>query len=188
MKATKKRIRRKYSIPTKDTLVITPKDETQRLAKALEDVIITEDDGSQYSMSRTTFDKKYDIIDTEFCISKANEIDFVLNTTDKNIVFPASWGEQITAFPGAAIVLENGTFGYAIQAKEFEETYDIQDEKIQFDVFSNKHLVKKINESLKTSNKFRIEKLPLKNRYEFEIYDEAIKCDVTRIAINKNKE
>ena len=90
MKATKKRIRRKYFIPTKDILIITAKDNTQRLAKALEDVIITEDDGSQYSMSRTTFDKKYDIIDTETCISKANEIDFVLNTTDKNIVFPAS--------------------------------------------------------------------------------------------------
>lgn len=188
MKAIKKRIERKYFIPTKDTLIITAKDNTQRLAKAGEDVIITEDDGSQYSMSRTTFNKKYDIIDTEFCISKANEIDFVLNKTDKNIVFPASWGEQITAFPGAAVVLENGTFGYAIQAKEFEETYDIQDEKIQFDIFGNTHLVKKINESLKTSKQFRIEKLPLKNRFEFEIYDEAIKCDVTWIAINKNKE
>ena len=131
MKAIKKRIERKYAIPVVDTLVITEKDNTRRLTKAFEDVIITEDDGSQYSMSRTTFDKKYDIIDDSTCISKANEIDFVLNTTDKNIVFPASWGEQITAFPGAAIVLENGTFGYAIQAKEFEETYDIQDEKIQ---------------------------------------------------------
>lgn len=77
-------------------------------------------------MAKTTFDKKYDIIDDSTCISKSNEIDFVLNTTDKNIVFPASWGEQITAFPGAAIVLENGTFGYAIQAKEFKETYDIK--------------------------------------------------------------
>ena len=126
MKAIKKRIERKYTIPSVDTLVITTKDNTKRLAKALDDVIITEDDGSQYTMSRTTFDKKYDIIDTITCISKANEIDFVLNTTDKNIVFPASWGEQITAFPGAAIVLENGTFGYAIQAKELEETYDIK--------------------------------------------------------------
>ena len=137
MKAIKKRIRRKYFIPTKDILIITAKDNTQRLAKAGEDVIITEDDGSQYSMSRTTFDKKYDIIDTEFCISKANEIDFVLNTTDKNILFPASWGEQTTAFPGAAIVLENGTFGYAIQAKEFEETYDIVDEKIRSMAYSS---------------------------------------------------
>lgn len=126
MKAIKKRIERKYSIPTEDTLVITAKDNTQRLAKALEDVIITEDDGSQYSMAKTTFDKKYDIIDDSTCISKSNEIDFVLNTTDKNIVFPASWGEQITAFPGAAIVLENGTFGYAIQEKEFKETYDVK--------------------------------------------------------------
>lgn len=125
MKAIKKQIERKYSIPTKDTLIITTKDNTQRLAKAEEDVIITEDDGSQYSMAKTTFDKKYDIIDDSTCISKSNEIDFVLNTTDKNIVFTASWGELITAFPGAAIVLENGTFGYAIQAKEFEETYSI---------------------------------------------------------------
>lgn len=125
MKAIKKRVQRKYSITTEDTLVITTKDNTQRLAKA-GDVIITEDDGSQYSMSRETFDKKYDIQDENTCISKANEIDFVLNTTDKNIVFPASWGEKITAFPGAAIVLENGTFGYAIQEKEFAETYDIQ--------------------------------------------------------------
>lgn len=187
MKAIKKQIERKYSIPTEDTLVITAKDNTQRLAKA-GDIIITEDDGSQYSMAKTTFDKKYDIVDDNTCILKANEINFILNTTDKNIVFPASWGEQITAFPGAAIVLENGTFGYAIQAKEFEETYDIQDEKIQFDVFGNTHLVKKINESLKTSKQFRIEKLPLKNRYEFEIYDEAIKCDVTWIAINNDKE
>ena len=107
MKAIKKRVQRKYEIPAVDTLVVTAKDNTQRLAKAGEDIIITEDD---------------DIT----CISKANEIDFVLNTTDKNIVFPASWGEQITAFPGAAIVLENGTFGYAIQAKEFEETYDVK--------------------------------------------------------------
>lgn len=105
--------------------MVTAKDNTQRLAKA-GDVIITEDDGSQYSMSRETFDKKYDIQDENTCISKANEIDFVLNTTDKNIVFTASWGEQITAFPGAAIVLENGTFGYAIQEKEFKETYDVQ--------------------------------------------------------------
>lgn len=125
MKAIKKRIERKYSITTEDTLVVTAKDNTQRLAKA-GDVIITEDDGSQYSMSRETFDKKYDIQDENTCISKANEIDFVLNTTDKNIVFTASWGEQITAFPGAAIVLENGTFGYAIQEKEFKETYDVQ--------------------------------------------------------------
>lgn len=125
MKAIKKRIERKYSITTEDALVVTAKDNTQRLAKA-GDVIITEDDGSQYSMSRETFDKKYDIQDGSTCISKANEIDFVLNTTDKNIVFTASWGEQITAFPGAAIVLENGTFGYAIQAKEFKETYDVQ--------------------------------------------------------------
>lgn len=57
--------------------------------------------------------------------------------------------------------------------------------KIQFDVFGNKHLVKKINESLKTSTQFRIEKLPLKNRYEFEIYD-TVKCDVTWIAINNS--
>ena len=49
MKAIKKRVQRKYAIPGVDTLVITPKDETQRLAKALEDVIITEDDGSQNS-------------------------------------------------------------------------------------------------------------------------------------------
>lgn len=125
MKAIKKRIERKYSITTEDTLVVTAKDNTQRLAKA-GDVIITEDDGSQYSMSRETFDKKYDIQDGSTCISKANEIDFVLNTTDKNIVFTASWGEQITAFPGAAIVLENGTFGYAIQEKEFKETYDVK--------------------------------------------------------------
>lgn len=125
MKAIKKRIERKYSITTEDTLVVTAKDNTQRLAKA-GDVIITEDDGSQYSMSRETFDKKYDIQDGSTCISKANEIDFVLNTTDKNIIFTASWGEQITAFPGAAIVLENGTFGYAIQEKEFKETYDVQ--------------------------------------------------------------
>lgn len=125
MKAIKKRVERKYSIPTEDILVITAKDNTQRLAKALEDVIITEDDNSQYSMAKTTFDKKYDIINNNTCISKSNEIDFVLNTTDKNIVFTASWGEQITAFPGAAIVLENGTFGYAIQAKEFEKTYSI---------------------------------------------------------------
>ena len=60
---------------------------------------------------KTTFDKKYDIINDSTCISKSNEIDFVLNTTDKNIVFTASWGELITAFPGAAVVLENGTFG-----------------------------------------------------------------------------
>lgn len=125
MKAIKKRIERKYSITTEDTLVVTAKDNTQRLAKA-GDVIITEDDGSQYSISRETFDKKYDIQDGSTCISKANEIDFVLNTTDKNIVFTASWGEQITAFPGAAIVLENGTFGYAIQEKEFKETYDVK--------------------------------------------------------------
>lgn len=125
MKAIKKRIERKYYIPTEDTLVITAKDNTQRLAKAGEDIIITEDDGSQYSMAKTTFDKKYDIIDGSTCISKANEIDFVLNTTDKNIIFKASWGEDITAYPGAAIVLENGTFGYAIQAKEFKETYNI---------------------------------------------------------------
>ena len=125
MKAIKKRIERKYSITTEDTLVVTAKDNTQRLAKA-GDVIITEDDGSQYSMSRETFDKKYDIQDENTCISKANEIDFVLNTTDKNIVFTASWGEQITAFPGAAIVLENGTFGYAIQEKEFKETYVVK--------------------------------------------------------------
>ena len=125
MKAIKKRIERKYSITTEDTLVITAKDNTQRLAKA-GDVIITEDDGSQYSVSRETFDKKYDIQDDSTCISKANEIDFVLNTTDKNIVFTASWGEQITAFPEAAIVLENGTFGYAIQEKEFKETYDVR--------------------------------------------------------------
>ena len=56
MKAIKKRIERKYSITTEDTLVVTAKDNTQRLAKA-GDVIITEDDGSQYSMSRETFDK-----------------------------------------------------------------------------------------------------------------------------------
>ena len=52
MKAIKKQIERKYSIPTKDTLIITAKDNTQRLAKAEEDVIITEDDGSQYSMAK----------------------------------------------------------------------------------------------------------------------------------------
>ena len=125
MKAIKKRVERKYSIPKVDTLVNTSKDNTQRLAKALEDVIITEDDGSQYSMLRTTFDKKYDIVSESVCISKANEIDFVLNTTDKSIVFKASWGEEITAFPGAAIVLEGETFGYAIQTKEFDETYNI---------------------------------------------------------------
>lgn len=185
MKAIKKRIERKYFIPTKDILIITAKDNTQRLAKAGEDVIITEDDGSQYSMSKGTFDKKYDIIDTEFCISKANEIDFVLNTTDKNIVFPASWGEEITAFPGAAIVLENGTFGYAIQEKEFEETYDIQG-KIQFDI-SNSSLVRKINKSLKTSKQFKIEKLPLKNRFEFEIHDDN-GINVSWVNISKNKE
>lgn len=126
MKAIKKQIERKYTIPIEDRLVVTAKDNTQRLAKAYEDVIITEDDGSQYSMSRSTFNKKYDIINTDTCMSKMNEIDFVLNTTDKNIVFTASWGESITAYPGAAIVLENGTFGYAIQEKEFAETYDVQ--------------------------------------------------------------
>ncbi len=187
MKAIKKQITRKFRIPAEDILIKTTKDNTQRLAKAFEDVIITEDDGSQYSMSRTTFDKKYNIINTEEAISKLNEIDFIFNTTDKAIVFLSSWGEEITAFPGAAIVIEDNKFSYVIQEKEFKETYDIVNEKIQFDVFGNKHLVKKINESLKTPTQFRIEKLPLKNRYEFEIYDTA-ECDVTWIEINKNKE
>ena len=125
MKAIKKRIQRKFSIPAEDIMIVTPKDNTQRLAKAFEDVIITEDDGSQYCMSRKTFEAKYDIIDAKTALSKSNEIDFVLNTTDKDITFTASWSEEITAYPGAAIVLENGKFGYAIQAKEFAETYDI---------------------------------------------------------------
>ena len=106
-------------------MIVTAKDNTQRLAKALEDVIITEDDGSQYCMGRKTFESKYDIIDTEYAISKANEINFILNTTGKNIVFTATWGEEITAYPNAAIVIENDKFGYAIQEKEFKETYDL---------------------------------------------------------------
>ncbi len=126
MKAIKKQIKRRYAIPAVDRMVVTAKDNTQRLAKALEDVIITEDDGSQYCMSRTTFESKYDIIDTEYAISKANEINFILNTTGKNIVFTATWGEEITACPNAAIVIENGKFGYAIQDKEFKETHDVK--------------------------------------------------------------
>ena len=125
MKAIKKQIKRRYSIPAEDRMVVTAKDNTQRLAKAHEDVIITEDDGSQYSMSRKTFESKYVIIDTEYAISKANEIDFILNTTGKNITFTATCGEEITAYPRAAIVIENGRFGYAIQEKEFKETYDL---------------------------------------------------------------
>lgn len=127
MKAIKNRIRRKYIIPAQDIMVTTPKDNTQRLAKAFEDVIISEDDGSQYSMSRKTFDSKYDIIDSETCISKANEIDFIFNDTGLDITFTSSWGEDITAYPGAAIVIENGRFGYAIQSKEFQETYYLKD-------------------------------------------------------------
>ncbi len=41
MKAIKKQIKRRYSIPAEDRMVITAKDNTQRLAKAIEDVIIT---------------------------------------------------------------------------------------------------------------------------------------------------
>ena len=123
MRAIKKIIKRKFSIPSEDRIVITPKDNTQRLAKALEDVIITEDDGSQYCMPRKIFHNKYDIIDTETCMSKPNEIYFILNTTGKDIVFTASWGEEITAYPNAAIVIENGKLGYAIQEMEFVETY-----------------------------------------------------------------
>lgn len=126
MKAIKKRIELKYEIPKEDILIITEKDNTKRLAKANIDVIIIEDDGSRYSMSKNTFENKYDIIDFERCVSKQNEIDFLLNTTDKDITFKSSWGENITAFPGAVIVLENGTFGYAIQQKEFETTYKIK--------------------------------------------------------------
>ena len=37
----------------------------------------------------------------------------------------ASWGEEITAYPNAAIVIEDGKFAYAIQEKEFAETYNI---------------------------------------------------------------
>lgn len=128
MKAIKKQITRKFRIPVEDILIKTPKDNTQRLAKAFEDVIIIEDDGSQYSMSRATFDKKYNIINIEEAVSKPNKIDFLLNTTDKAIVFSASWGEEITAFPGAAIVIEDNKFSYAIQEKEFKETYDIEED------------------------------------------------------------
>jgi hypothetical protein len=125
MKAIKKQIKRKFRIPLEDVLIKTSKDSTQRLAKAYEDVIITEDDGSEYSMSKETFHKKYDIINSEEAISKLNKIDFVLNTTNLPIVFTASWGEEITAYPNAAIVIENSKFGYAIQEKEFAETYNI---------------------------------------------------------------
>ena len=57
MKAIKKQIKRKFRIPLEDVLIKTSKDSTQRLAKAYEDVIITEDDGSEYSMSKETFHK-----------------------------------------------------------------------------------------------------------------------------------
>ena len=76
-------------------------------------------------MSIETFYKKYDVINNEEAISKANEIDFIFNTTNKEITFMASWGEEITAYPNAAIVIEDYKFAYAIQEKEFAETYNI---------------------------------------------------------------
>ena len=125
MKAIKKQIKRKYRIPLEDIVIKTSKDSTQRLAKAYEDVIIIEDDGSEYSMSKETFYKKYDVINNKEAISKANEIDFIFNTTNKEITFMASWGEEITAYPNAAIVIEDCKFAYAIQEKEFAETYNV---------------------------------------------------------------
>ena len=65
MKAIKKQIKRKYRIPLEDIVIKTSKDSTQRLAKAYEDVIIIEDDGSEYSMSIETFYMKYDVINNE---------------------------------------------------------------------------------------------------------------------------
>jgi hypothetical protein len=127
MKAIKKQIKREYAIPTKDVEILTGKDSTKNIAKAYESVIITEDDGSQYCMERETFHKKYDIVDTKYAMSKANEIEFLYNNTGNPITFKASWGEDITAHPNAAIVIENGTFGYAIQAEEFQETYTVID-------------------------------------------------------------
>ena len=34
-------------------------------------------------------------------------------------------GEEITAYPNAAIVIEDYKFAYAIQEKEFAETYNV---------------------------------------------------------------
>ena len=124
MKAIKKQITRKFRITTEDTEIFTKKDNTKNIAKAYSDIIIQEDDGSEYVMSRVDFDKRYDITSLGICMSKANEIDYILNDSKLAITFTASWGEEITAYPNAAIVIENGKFGYAIQEDDFKNTYN----------------------------------------------------------------
>lgn len=125
MRARKKIFTRKFCIPFEDREIITSKDNTKKIAKAHEDVIITEPDGSQYSMSKAIFEKRYKVINEHEAETIPVEIDFVLNTTSLPIRFKANWGEDITAYSNAAIVIERGTFSYAIQKDEFESTYEV---------------------------------------------------------------
>ena len=76
-------------------------------------------------MSKATFEKRYKVINDHEAETIPVEIDFILNTTILPIRFKANWGEYITAYSNAAIVIECGTFSYAIQKDEFESTYEV---------------------------------------------------------------
>ena len=77
-------------------------------------------------MPHSKFLERYNVIDTTHAETKPVTIEFIYNTSTHPVIFLASWGEDIAAQPGAAIVFENGRIGYAIQPLEFIETYDVQ--------------------------------------------------------------
>ncbi len=96
--------------------------ETKNIVKNGNSMIVTNPDGEQYIVKGEKFGTKYEKTENEGKYRPlGGDIDYII--APENIVFQASWGEEMTALKGAALNVSDLKDIYAIQNTAFESTY-----------------------------------------------------------------
>lgn len=126
--ATKKLFKVRARILTKKEKIITSingEKETVNIGN-IGDYVVTGLKGEKYIVKPSELSKRYEIErqkDNNFILTtKAVSISYNIARDDGK--FTASWGEEMIAHPGDALVYENGILSYRIEKEVFENTYD----------------------------------------------------------------
>jgi hypothetical protein len=130
-KATKKSFdvnARILTKPEKITTVVDGVVETTKNGK-IGDYVLTGPKGEEYTVDPKTVESKYTVnkIGDNKAILTTKPVTIDYSIADKDMTFTASWGEDMIANPGDALVYEDGKLSYRIEKDIFEKTYDTND-------------------------------------------------------------